>query len=110
MNKQTQRGPLEVRLSGQLGPLPAPAGLLAYEDGSGFVDCYTADQMMRFAAEKVAAERERCARLADGYASDGTVAWQQHFAWCAADIRRGPENDWRAKPFEALPARQGNDG
>jgi hypothetical protein len=41
--------------------LPEPAGLLAHEDGSGFVDCYTAEQMRAYRAEGVAQERERCA-------------------------------------------------
>jgi hypothetical protein len=44
--------------------LPEPAGLLAHEDGSGFVDCYTAEQMRAYRAAGVAQERERCSMLA----------------------------------------------
>lgn len=47
----------------RLPPLPAAAGLLAHEDGSGFVGCYTAVQMRAYAAEAVIAERARCARI-----------------------------------------------
>ncbi len=48
----------------ELGPLPVAAGLLAHEDGSGFVRCYTAEQMRAYAAEQVAAERDRWATAA----------------------------------------------
>lgn len=51
--------------------LPAPAGLLAHEDGSGFVDCYTADQVRSCVAAAVAAERARCARIVREAATHG---------------------------------------
>lgn len=43
--------------------MPEPAGILAHEDGSGFVDCWTKAQMLSYAAQNVAAERERWERL-----------------------------------------------
>ncbi len=48
----------------ELGPLPVAAGLLAHEDGSGFVSCYTADQMRAFGRQERASERERWATAA----------------------------------------------
>ena len=60
-------------MTDKLGPLPEPAGsteiACGWAPGGGvelmYVDGFTADQMHTYAAEQVAAERERCAKLCD---------------------------------------------
>lgn len=76
MNSTMQKGPLEARLSDQLGPLPEQAGwcVLMHGHAAAFasnaeravgLSCgattplFTADQMRAYAAQAVAAERER---------------------------------------------------
>ena len=63
--------PANVRLTDGLGPLPATGYVLARE-GDGHSDlrlmsepAYTEEQMRAYAAEQVAAERERCSVLTD---------------------------------------------
>lgn len=57
--------PPKVGLGDGLGPLPEPAG---WNDHGEYFD-YTADQMRAYAAQEVAAERERCAKICDGVAN-----------------------------------------
>lgn len=76
MNSTMQQGPLEASLSDQLGPLPEQAGWCVLMHGhaalfasnaerAAGLSCgattplFTADQMRAYAAQEVAAERER---------------------------------------------------
>jgi hypothetical protein len=96
--------PAKVRLTDGLGPLPEPAAEAVMDlcaDHQGPVEAcqylpadsmlYTADQMRDYAAEEmaraVAAERERCAKLADEYATWGGSNFRAWFTKLAAAIR-----------------------
>jgi len=61
--------PAVVGSNDRLGPLPTPTDMLQVmwrgdrEFARPVGDYYTADQMRAYAAEQVAAERERCAQV-----------------------------------------------
>jgi len=77
------------------GPLPAPCGLLAHEDGSGFEDCWTADKVRAYGEQERAAKREWCADLCDRAAAAAWIAW---------DATADPADQGRALEAEALAA------
>lgn len=90
--------PAVVGLSEKLGPLPEPVDELAMEDGFnviGVAPVFTAKQMREYAAQQVAAERERCAKLCERIASRDGLEWpgkpRTYFCddgtGCAAAIR-----------------------
>ena len=121
MNATTQPGPLEVRLSDQLGPLPSTEYSLFYEapgddDSEGWqevVDApgYTAKQMRDYAAQAVAVERERCAKVCDSISDEyqrregmkypelKTDA-QEGAADCAVAIRRANDSEDNTSPMQ----------
>lgn len=92
----TTAEPLALRLNDQLGPLPEPAQISYVTDSvmrSHEVRSYTAGQMRAYAAEQVAAERERCAAVCDGIARQYKDDSHGHAAERAANaIRLKP---WR---------------
>jgi hypothetical protein len=62
VNTNENGQPLGLGLSQLLGPLPEAAHRGPTGTGAYF-DAYTAAQMRAYAAEQVAAERERCAQI-----------------------------------------------
>jgi hypothetical protein len=78
----------------EVTPFPPPRWP---EDGpfAATGDAYTADQMRAYAAQEVAAERERCADLCDRAAAA---------AWSAWDAIADPADQGRALEAEALAA------
>jgi hypothetical protein len=68
----------------RIPPLPAAAGLLAHEDGSGFVACYTEDQVRAYAAAAMVSAFQQCARIAEQQAELNGLAAGWHIA---AEIR-----------------------
>lgn len=77
-------------LTDLLGALPEPDIELCLR-GQGEVHCYTADQMRTYAAQQVAAERERCAKLCEQVAAwlcrDGLREQAFGAFDCAGNIR-----------------------
>jgi hypothetical protein len=74
-----------------LGPLPEPylsAHASALILGPNVHESlFTSDQMRAYAAAEVAKERERCAKIADGFAMIAFGVAESSFKHCAAEIR-----------------------
>jgi hypothetical protein len=75
---------------------PASAVYKVSKPNVGTEDCYTADQMRAYAIAAVAAERERCAQIAEAMRPHGGRMWDEaqmscHNALtdCAMHIRNG---------------------
>jgi hypothetical protein len=61
---KTEATPGNVRLNDGLGPLPEPRWLWN-KGGRPYENSFSHAQMLDYAAQQVAAERERCARLCE---------------------------------------------
>ena len=85
----TETTPDNVPLNDHFGPLPEPTFHGIRRGGLLREDAWTAAQMRAYAAEQVAAERERCAQIAEpkNDRSDWTE-FAEHAARIAARIRR----------------------
>jgi hypothetical protein len=70
-----------------LPPLPPPDTHCWDEDTSKDVWSYSDEAMRTYAEQAVAAERERCAKLADEYATYGGSNFAAWFTKLAAAIR-----------------------
>jgi hypothetical protein len=99
-----QATPAKVRLTDGLGPLPEPAAEAVMDlcaDHQGPVEAcqylpaysmlYTADQMRDYAAAEmaraVAAERERCAKVAEGAQHLPNAGDEFANGWCSAALQ-----------------------
>ena len=70
---QTEVAPAKVRLSDELGQLP-PTRYVLGKEGDGYSEdrlldepAWAEENMRAYAAEQLAAERERCAKIAEKY-------------------------------------------
>ena len=70
MNEMKPTGASPVDLS--LGPLPEPATMGTFPGPHG----YSKEQMRTYAAQEVAAERERCAKLCEEVESQAWALWK----------------------------------
>ena len=70
-----------------LPPMPQPDTHCLDDDTGKDVWSHSADQMRAYAEQAVAAERERCAKLADEYATWGGSNFAAWFTKLAAAIR-----------------------
>jgi hypothetical protein len=86
--------PAKVRLNDELGPLPPPTCGGAIVPSIGLIaaraiwTAYSAADMRAYAAQEVAAERERCAALCDELDnSQNTNEYRAAARWAAVRIR-----------------------